>query len=148
MLLVGVQNENKSTDQKWHPSVQSKVFHNSAASDHSKHHPNQPTFMHKASSNIAQSKDSTECSQNPHCIQPTLLPTSVFLLLPQTFVLPNQTHPQCSHILANYTASESRQGQMKSVALTTPSQSEPPSPISLLKSLRLVSTLTASLVSF
>ena len=105
------------------------------------------SYMHKTSSSMPQSKDSTECSQNPYCLQPTLLPTSVFLLLPQTFVLPNQTHFQCSHILANHTACESRQGQMNSVALTTPSQSEPPSPISLLKSLRLVSTLTASLVS-
>ena len=145
---MGIQNKSTSTDQKWQPSVQSKIFYNLPISDHSKHYPTQPSHLHHTPSNMPQSKGSTECSQNPHCLQPTLLPTSVFLLLPQTFVLPNQTHSQCSHILANHTASESRQGQMKSVALTTPSQSEPPSPISLLKSLHLVSTLTASLVSF
>ena len=42
------------------------------------------SYMHKTSSSMPQSKDSTECSQNPYCLQPTLLPTSVFLQIPQT----------------------------------------------------------------
>ena len=39
MLLVGVQNENKSTDQKWQPSVQSNIFLQFTNLDHSKYYP-------------------------------------------------------------------------------------------------------------
>ena len=120
MPLVGFQKVNKSTDQSGNHQFNPRYIpYNIPISDHSKHYPTQLTCLYQASGNMPQSKGSTECSQNPYCLQPTPLPTSVSLQIRQTLMSLYQTHPKGFHIRACPTASESRQGQMKSVALTS-----------------------------